>query len=145
MIRNTRNLSLFQHNKQLLLKRVFSAQPGVLVAEKLTKYEDAKPVSQIPTLTKLQIMRAFMPGGFLHNASFADLNTRINKKYGNIFLMPGMFGKEDIALIFDPVDFETLLRTEGIWPNRRSLETLEYYRLKVRPDIYGEVGGLFNE
>lgn len=145
MIRNTFTWNFLQHNKQLILKRALSAQPAASIAEKLTKYENAKPVSQIPTMSTLQLIRAFMPGGLLHKASFADLNSRLYKEYGNIFLMPGMFGKEDIALIFDPVDFETLLRTEGIWPNRRILETLEYYRLKIRPDIYGEVGGLFNE
>jgi hypothetical protein len=36
-------------------------------------------------------------------------------------------------------------RNEGIWPNRRELEILRYYRKKLRPEIYEEVGGLLVE
>lgn len=140
MIKNSQNLRFFTN---CFVKRTFSVQAAAI--EKPIKYEDAKPFSQVPTLSKLQLGRSFLPGGRYYKAPFSDLVSLMNKEFGNIFLMPGMFGKDPVLLIFDPVDFETLLRNEGIWPNRKNSETLEYYRLKVRPDIYGEVGGLFNE
>ena len=139
MIKNSLNLRFIN---QPYLKRAFSAQSAY--KEKSIKFEDAKPFSQVPTLSPFQLGRSFLPGGRFYKASFTDLVSLMNKEFGQIFLMPGIFGKDPILLIFDPVDFETLLRTEGIWPNRKNSETLEHYRLKVRPDIYGEFGGLFN-
>ena len=135
-------MSLLKQNHEFVFKRVLSDQ---IPSERVTKYQDAKLFSEVPTFTKLQMLRSFFPGGLLYKASFAELNSRIVDKYGDIFLLPGMFGKPQIAFIYDPLDIETLCRTEGIWPNRRGLETLEYYRKTVRPDIYEEVGGLFNE
>ncbi|KAJ6642847.1 putative cytochrome P450 12b2, mitochondrial, partial [Pseudolycoriella hygida] len=59
--------------------------------------------------------------------------------------MPGMFGKPDIALTFDPKDMETIFRNDGQWPVRRSIETFQYYRTKVRPDIFKKGAGLVND
>jgi hypothetical protein len=41
--------------------------------------------------------------------------------------------------------FSQVHRNEGAWPYRRGLEILQYYRKKLRPEIYEEVGGLLVE
>lgn len=56
-----------------------------------------------------------------------------------------MLGNKEILLVTDPNDFQMILRTEGLWPNRRGLATFDHYRKDVRPDIFNNVGGLLNE
>lgn len=56
-----------------------------------------------------------------------------------------MLGKRDIVMTFDPNDYETLFRTEGPWPLRRGLETFQYYRQSVRPDVFQGIGGLISD
>lgn len=38
-----------------------------------------------------------------------------------------------------------VFRTEGQWPVRTGNETFQYYREKVRPDVFKETGGLVSE
>lgn len=59
--------------------------------------------------------------------------------------LPGTFGRQDIIFTFDAKDFEKIYRTEGIWPQRRGLETFTHYRTKIRPDVFKDMGGLINE
>lgn len=47
-----------------------------------------------------------------------------------------------MVMTYDPKIFEIVYRTEGSWPIRRALETFEYYRIHVRPEVYGGVAGL---
>lgn len=47
--------------------------------------------------------------------------------------------------LYQPNDFEQIFRTEGVWPVRRGLNTFDYYRKQIRPDIFAETGGLINE
>lgn len=69
---------------------------------------------------------------------------RQREDYGDIFRFPGLFGGPEILFSFDPNDFETIFRTEGYWPDRIVLQTMIYYRSKVRPDIFGKYSGLGN-
>lgn len=55
-----------------------------------------------------------------------------------------MFGKQDIVFTFDPKDYQTLFRTEGIWPLRLGLDSVDFYRHKRRPDVFIN-GGLGTE
>ncbi len=73
------------------------------------------------------------------------MNKALYKDHGTLFRFPGLFGKPDIVFTFIPQDMETIFRTEGQWPNRRSLETFEYYRNKIRPDIFKKGAGLVND
>jgi len=38
-----------------------------------------------------------------------------------------------------------VFRTEGIWPERRVLDSFVYYRKNVRPDVFKGMGGLLTE
>lgn len=74
-----------------------------------------------------------------------DLQMKLHEEYGSVIRLPGMFGRRDIIFTFDPKDFEKVYRTEGIWPERRGLETFAYYRKKVRPELFKDMGGLISE
>ena len=66
-------------------------------------------------------------------------------EYGDILSFPGLFGRKDMVFSFNPADFEMLFRTEGQWPARKGIDTFDYYRKKVRPDLFAHCGGLVNE
>lgn len=68
----------------------------------------------------------------------------LNKEYGNIVRLPGSFGRKDVIMIYDPKDFETVFRTEGMWPYRRPLLAVDYLRRNIRADAFSNNGGLFN-
>ncbi|KAH8291515.1 hypothetical protein KR054_012298 [Drosophila jambulina] len=104
--------------------------------------EESKAYNEIPRPSKLKFMRAFMPGGEFFNASVTDYTTTMRKRYGDIFIMPGMFGRKDWVTTFNTKDIEMVFRNEGIWPHRDGLDSIVYFRTHVRPDVYGEVQGL---
>lgn len=56
-----------------------------------------------------------------------------------------MFGRKDMIMSYDPEVFEKIFRTEGPIPDRMSLETFDYYRKHVRPDLFSKTGGLLTE
>ena len=147
MIRNQQSIKLLVQTPKLSIQRVFSAQPSV--SENSTKFEEewaaAKPYSEIPTLSKFALTRNFLPGGRYYKISMFEMHKKLHADFGKIVQFPGMLGRKEIVISFDPHDIEKVFRTEGVWPNRRELETLNYYRKQIRPDIYGEVGGLFTE
>lgn len=74
-----------------------------------------------------------------------DLCSVLHSQYGDIVRLPGLFGKQESVFTFRPEMMEKIFRTEGIYPERRGLETFIYYRKKVRPDIFGGLGGLLTE
>ena len=144
MIRNSLNLNFLAQNQKYVLSRVFSAQPAV--AKKSSKLKEgwaaAKPFDQVPKLSKFEMVRGFLPGGKYYNISLLDIHKKLIQEYGNLVIMPGIFGRDPIMMSFDSKDFEIVFRNESIWPYRKNLETLEYYRNKLRPDIYAEHCGL---
>lgn len=81
----------------------------------------------------------------MHNSTLIDLHNVLREEYGDIFLIKGMMDKPNIVFTYIPADIEKVYRTEGIWPVRIGLETFTYYRKKVRPDIFKDVGGLVSE
>lgn len=66
----------------------------------------------------------------------------MREDYGHLVRLPGLFGQEDRLLAYKSSIFEKLYRTESQFPSRRGLETFIYYRRNVRPEIFGEMGGL---
>lgn len=146
MIRNSFNFKVLRQSQKYLFTRVFSAQPAVTEKSSTLNEEwaKAKPYSEIPALTKFEMVRAFLPGGKYHNIDMVNLTKKLLEEYGKLVIMPGVFGRPPIVMTFEPEDFEKVFRNDSIWPHRKSLETLEYYRSTIRPDIYAEYGGLFN-
>lgn len=101
-----------------------------------------RPFSEVPRPGKLKFLRSFMPGGEFHDSSFLEFAMTMRKRYGDLFIMPGSFGRKDWVVTFDPKDIETVFRNEGIWPHREGLDSLIYFREHIRPDVYAEKKGL---
>lgn len=80
--------------------------------------------------------------GELHGKTLLEMNMHVRAKYGQLAKFPGLLGKRDIVFTFNPKDYATVYRTEGAMPLRRALETFEYYRKTVRPEVFGGIGGL---
>lgn len=54
-------------------------------------------------------------------------------------------GRPQVVQVFQPQDFEKVLRNDSKWPFRRGLESFVYYRNKKRSDVYEEYGSLISE
>ncbi|XP_052864320.1 cytochrome P450 CYP12A2-like [Anopheles cruzii] len=110
-----------------------------------SEWESAKPFKSIPTPTLMHMYRGFKEGGRYAGLPVIEFHQRLREDFGDLVRIPGLMGKPDVVLSYKPADYEKVFRTEGIWPVRRTLDTFTYYRTKVRPEIFGETGGLANE
>ncbi|CAD7077461.1 unnamed protein product [Hermetia illucens] len=125
------------------LVRLFATQVAPMPVEETQFQNDwntALPYEKIPGPSRLTLLKDMLPGGKFKTLNLTDVLKQYRLQYGDIFKMPGMFGKPESVLIFDPKDFETIYRTEGVWPVRVSFDTITYYRRKVRPDIFSPAG-----
>lgn len=125
--------------------RAFSAVAADAAATYPEDWDTARPYSELPGPSKLQMLRFVMPGGPLHNKSASFMFEFFRSKYGTLSKMPGMLGKEDMIMCADPKFFEHVFRTEGIWPERRGIATFVHYRKEVRPDVFKNMGGLVSD
>ncbi|XP_037048515.1 probable cytochrome P450 12b2, mitochondrial [Bradysia coprophila] len=138
--RNYRQIAL---NTRWNGMRALSAQAQVKTEQTYeTEWNSAKPFSSLPGPSKLGFLRSFLPGGKYHNITLLGMQKAFYNEYGTIFRFPGLFGKPDMVFTFDPNDMETVFRTEGQWPGRRGIDTIDYYRRKIRPDIFKKGTGL---
>lgn len=83
--------------------------------------------------------------GKYHDLPIIHMHRAMRNDYGDLVRLPGLFGRGDTLLAYKPSIFEKIYRTESQHPKRRGLETFVYYRKKVRPDIFGDMGGLLSE
>ncbi|KAL5280276.1 hypothetical protein ACFFRR_004322 [Megaselia abdita] len=106
--------------------------------------EKAKPYKEIPGPTRYQLIRGVLPGGIFHGRSLKDFSNILREKHGDLIKLPGTFGNPDIVISYNPDHFEKILRTEGIWPFRRPLNSFTYFRENVQKEFYKEYQGLAN-
>ncbi|XP_055847816.1 cytochrome P450 CYP12A2-like [Episyrphus balteatus] len=109
------------------------------------EWASAKPFETIPGPSKFELLKAFMPGGRYYKKPLPEINRIYRKDYGEIFMLPGLFGKRNVVCSFDPEDYQKVFRTEGIWPVRRGLDIVHYYRKILRPHIFKHAAGLVAE
>ncbi|XP_037921750.1 probable cytochrome P450 12d1 proximal, mitochondrial isoform X5 [Hermetia illucens] len=131
-------------NVRFLATQVEAAKDNPRSSNFQNDYAKAIHFSKIPGPSKFVFLRSLMPGGKYYKMEFVDMIKRQREDYGDLFRFPGLFGGPEILFSFDPNDFETIFRTEGYWPDRIVLQTMIYYRSKVRPDIFGKYSGLGN-
>ncbi|XP_055838070.1 probable cytochrome P450 12b2, mitochondrial isoform X2 [Episyrphus balteatus] len=105
----------------------------------------AKDFKEIPGPSTFKLLSHYLPGGKLHNSNLIDFYKLLRDEYGDISLIKGIMGKPNVVFTYNPADIEKVYRTEGIWPIRVGLETFTYYRKKVRPDVFKNIGGLVSE
>ncbi|XP_030388539.1 probable cytochrome P450 12d1 proximal, mitochondrial [Scaptodrosophila lebanonensis] len=127
--------------RYLRIERAISLEARVKPTDGVVE-STALPYSQLPRPRKLQFMRSFLPGGEFHDVSLAKFAMAMRKRYGDIFIMPGMFGRKDWVVVFNTKDIETACRNEGVWPHREGFDSIEYFRTHIRPDVYNESKGL---
>lgn len=120
--------------------RSLSAQAAVSFKRSDEEYANAIPFDEIPGPSKFELLRSFMPGGKFHNTSIIDIQKSMRKEYGDFYKMPGLFGQNTLVTTFDPVDVEYIHRTEGTYPFRRGLQTMNHYRQNLRKDVFSNVG-----
>ncbi|CAD7077462.1 unnamed protein product [Hermetia illucens] len=123
------------------MRAIEAAAAPVAETQLQNDWNTALPYEKISGPSRLTLIKDSLPGGKFTTLNLGDVMEQYRQQYGNIFKMPGMLGKPETVLVFDPKDFEAIYRTEGVWPFRPSLETITYYRRKVRPDIFS-TGGL---
>lgn len=109
------------------------------------EWENALPFEKIPGPGRYELIRGFLKGGVYYNLPIVEMHRALRSKYGDILVLPGMLGRDPMLLTFSPVIFEKVFRTEGQYPRRRGLETFIYYRKNVRPEVFGDTGGLLTE
>ncbi|XP_023160061.2 cytochrome P450 CYP12A2-like [Drosophila hydei] len=121
---------------------------AVTVTQKCQKrhYGDvapAKPFQEMPSTSILKTMWNFLPGGKYSGVDLNDITKDLLKDSGgNIIKIKGFLGKPPIVVTENPDDFETVFRHDGVWPNRKGFELLNYYRNVHRRDYFGFESGL---
>lgn len=93
---------------------------------------------------KTNILFSFLLGA-LYKQPVNQLMFHMEKTYGTVSRLPSLFGRPPMVFTFDPVISEQIYRDEGAWPVRRGLDTFEYYRKKVRPDLFKDISGLVSD
>uniref|UniRef100_A0A182PZ54 Uncharacterized protein n=1 Tax=Anopheles epiroticus TaxID=199890 RepID=A0A182PZ54_9DIPT len=106
------------------------------------EWATAKPFKSIPGPNFWQLFKGFSKGGCYDGLNLIELHKCLRKQFGDIYRVPAILGRHDVVMTFSPADFEKVFRTEGQQPMRRSFETMSYYRKEVRPELFGEMGGL---
>lgn len=109
------------------------------------EWTNARPFESMPGPSKFELLKAFLPGGRFYKKPLPEVNRLYRKDYGEIFMLPGIFGKRNVVFSFDPEDYQKVFRTEGIWPVRRGLDIVHYYRKILRPHIFKHAAGLVAE
>ncbi|XP_055698585.1 probable cytochrome P450 12a4, mitochondrial [Phlebotomus papatasi] len=107
---------------------------------------NVKPYNEIPGPSAFELVKSSsLPGGKYYKKDFVDFLSAFRQEYGDISKIPGVFGKNDIILVYDPEDFKTVFQTQGQYPIRRGIETIHHYRTKVRKDFYQGVIGFADQ
>lgn len=167
MMRNSKSLS-FSHLKNSYRKvSTLTLSDGKSEEAFDVEWKSAKPYELIPGPKPLplvgNILRFFPVIGkkykLTSNLSIGMWNVKYNslsgeywnqplgrmvdllrQKYGDVVKLEGIPGRRRCVFLFDPNHCEKVYRTEGPWPYRISMETMQLYREK-RKDIYkGEYG-----
>ncbi|MGL5405736.1 MAG: hypothetical protein ACRDAX_02955, partial [Propionibacteriaceae bacterium] len=73
-----------------LLRRNYSAQAAVAFKPKVSEYDTAKSFDEMPTLSKFELIRRFMPGGKFHQRTMIDVQKMLREELGTIYKLPGM-------------------------------------------------------
>lgn len=83
-----------------------------------------------------------MPGGRYYNQPLNTVMSLMREDYGSLCLFNAQIGQKPTVMTFLPDDYELIFRLEGKWPYRRGLDSFEYFRKKVRPDLFPTGAGL---
>ncbi|XP_063918634.1 probable cytochrome P450 12a4, mitochondrial [Zophobas morio] len=100
-------------------------------------WDKAKPFESIPGARCFPVIgnlwRLWMP--LFRGKDIVAVHKELCAEYGNILTLKGILGSgfKQLVVLYDPKDFETVVKNEGVWPIRKGQPSLEYYR-KLRKD-----------
>lgn len=110
------------------------------------EYRNAKPFNEIPGPSRFKLlMDIILPGGKYFRKNMLEMQRLMQQEYGSLVRFPSMLGKEPMYMLFDATEIETVLRNEGPWPYRRTLEIFDLFRKNERPDLFDGMAGLIQE
>ncbi|XP_068140583.1 probable cytochrome P450 12a4, mitochondrial [Drosophila tropicalis] len=148
MLKTSRILSVLQTSKAaipVLCCQSFRCQTNTAsaLARDDSEWQQARPFDEIPRINPLELIRKMMlPGGKYKNKDIIQMTMAMREDYGDIFIMPAMFGRPDLLTTHNPNDFEVVFRNEGVWPTRAGNETLLYHREHYSKNFFEGVEGL---
>uniref|UniRef100_A0A6P4EVS9 Probable cytochrome P450 12c1, mitochondrial n=1 Tax=Drosophila rhopaloa TaxID=1041015 RepID=A0A6P4EVS9_DRORH len=108
-----------------------------------SEWESAKPFSEIPGPTRWQLFRGYQKGGQYHQLGMDEVARLYRKQFGDICLIPGLFGMPSTVFSFNAETFERVYRTEGQWPVRGGAEPVLHYRDNRNDGFFKDCVGLF--
>ncbi|XP_020809616.1 probable cytochrome P450 12c1, mitochondrial [Drosophila serrata] len=109
-----------------------------------SEWQLAKPFTELPGPTRWQLFRDYQRGGQYHNLGMEEMMHLYRKQFGDICMIPGLFGMPSTVFAFNAETFEKIYRTEGQWPVRGGAEPVLHYR-ENRPDgFFKDCVGLFS-
>lgn len=73
------------------------------------------------------------------------MSKQLRSRYGDIVRISKLPGRKDMVVVYDPEAIATVYKNEGQWPQRIVLESVKYFRDKVRPEFFEGNQGLVNE
>ena len=85
-----------------LSRRVFSSVSSNINNE----FKNAKPFSEIPTMTMWKAIKESIPGGRYHGKSVKDILLLMHKDFGKILRIPALLGRPEVVITYDAEDFE---------------------------------------
>ena len=110
------------------------------------EYAKAKPISQMPGPSAFHLMSNMIrPSGKYYKMGLKELHTTFQREYGDVVKFPGLFGRAPFVFLYDADLVEKVFRNEGHYPDRRSFEFIQEFRVKFRPDLFEGNGGLLQE
>lgn len=102
-----------------------------------------KSLAEIPGPTRSTFIRDHLPFGKLYGKTTSELYNTYRKRYGEIFRLPGVSQTDSNEIVlWNPRHYETVFRTEGLWPTRKGLASMEHFRHVRRTELFGNAGGL---
>lgn len=95
-------------------------------------------------MSKWKLLRSFLPGGRYASMDSTQMLNAFKQDFGNIALLPGLFGRKEFVITHNVEDFEKVLRNEGIWPVRPGSEAMQYHRHVHRAEVFQGTEGLLS-
>ncbi|TMW45370.1 hypothetical protein DOY81_009549, partial [Sarcophaga bullata] len=106
------------------------------------EWQQAKPYEELPPKPGIRMAMKFLPGGKYYKMDPQNMMLSLKEELGPISRFKGILGKNDMVITHNVDDFAVVLRNEGPWPKRPSMEAMKYHREVYRADFFKGVGGL---
>ncbi|KAH8296842.1 hypothetical protein KR054_011955 [Drosophila jambulina] len=108
------------------------------------EWQMAKPFADLPGPTRWDLFRGYQKGGQYHQLGLDEVMRLYRKQFGDICMVPGLFGMPSTVIAFNAETFEKVFRTEGQWPVRGGSEPVLHYRKKRADGFFNDCVGLFS-